>query len=53
MKTATQEDLQLFANWLAGNGMPTVDTYGWLIRCEEWVNSHTKGELDASQGSNS
>ena len=52
MTTATQEDLQLFVNWLAGHDMPTVDTYGWLIRCEAWVKSHVEGELNASKRSN-
>ena len=66
MHTATQEDLRLFVNWLAGHGMPTVDTYGWLVRCEEWVKSHVEkdetteliartkrliGELNASERS--
>jgi len=67
MTTATQEDLRLFVNWLAGHGMPTVDTYGWLVRCEEWVKSHIeedknsiewiipfpKGDTDAGKRSNS
>ena len=67
MTTATEKDLRLFVNWLAGHGMPTVDTYGWLVRCEEWVKSHVEkdktteliartkrliGELNASERSN-
>ena len=67
MHTATQEDLRLFVNWLAGNDMPSVDTYGWLLRCEQWVKSHVEkdktteliartkrliGELNASERSN-
>lgn len=67
MHPATQEDLRLFINWLAGHGMPTVDTYGWLVRCEDWVRSHIeedknsiewiipfpKGDTNASERSNS
>ena len=47
--------------------MPTVDTYGWLIRCEDWVRSHIeedknsiewiipfpKGDANAGKRSNS
>tara|TARA_R110002126_G_scaffold38117_4_gene114125 strand:+ start:719 stop:964 length:246 start_codon:yes stop_codon:yes gene_type:complete len=64
---ASADDLKAFLNWLAGNDMPSVDTYGWLLRCEQWVKSHVEkdktteliartkrliGELNASERSN-
>ena len=67
-QTATPDDLKAFLGWLAGNDMPSVDTYGWLLRCEEWVKSHVEkdktteliartkrliGELNESKRSNS
>ena len=63
---ASADDLKAFLNWLAGNDMPSVDTYGWLLRCEQWVKSHVEkdktteliartkrliGELNASERS--
>ena len=47
MTTATEKDLRLFVNWLAGHGMPTVDTYSWLVRCEEWVKSHIEEDKNS------
>ena len=53
-QTATPDDLKAFLGWLAGNDMPSVDTYGWLLRCEEWVKHQLteEGILNASQRSN-
>ena len=51
MTTATEKDLRLFVNWLAGHGMPTVDTYGWLVRCEEWVKSHIEEDKNSIERS--
>lgn len=65
-QSASADDLKAFLNWLAGNDMPSVDTYGWLLRCEQWVKSHVEkdktteliartkrliGELNASERS--
>ena len=65
-QSASTDDLKAFLNWLAGNDMPSVDTYGWLLRCEQWVKSHVEknktaeliartkrliGELNASERS--
>ena len=52
--TASEDDLRAFVNWLAGNDMPSVDTYGWLLRCEDWVKTQLseKGIWYASQRSN-
>jgi hypothetical protein len=52
--TASEDDLRAFLGWLAGKDMPSVDTYGWLLRCEEWVKTQLseKGILYASQRSN-
>jgi hypothetical protein len=51
---ASADDLRAFLNWLAGNEMPSVDTYGWLLRCEQWVKSQLseEGILNASERSN-
>ena len=51
---ASADDLRAFLNWLAGNDMPSVDTYGWLLRCEQWVKQQLseEGILNASQGNN-
>ncbi len=52
--TASEDDLRAFVNWLAGNNMPSVDTYGWLLRCEQWVKTQLseKGISHAGQRSN-
>ena len=67
MTPATQADILGFLDWLQGQDMPSEDTYGWLVRCEEWVKSHVEkdktteliartkrliGELNASERSN-
>ena len=44
---ASADDLKAFLNWLAGNDMPSVDTYGWLLRCEQWVKSHVEKDKTA------
>jgi hypothetical protein len=51
---ASADDLKAFLNWLAGNDMPSVDTYGWLLRCEQWVKQQLseEGILNASQRNN-
>jgi hypothetical protein len=51
---ASADDLKAFLNWLAGYDMPSVDTYGWLLRCEQWVKHQLseEGILNASQRSN-
>jgi len=51
---ASADDLKAFLNWLAGNEMPSVDTYRWLLRCEQWVKSQLskEGILNASERSN-
>ena len=67
MTPATQADILGFLDWLQGRDMPSKDTFGWLLRCEEWVMSHLeedknsiewiipfpKGDTDASKRSNS
>ena len=40
MTTATKADILGFLDWLQGRNMPTDDTIGWLVRCEEWVGEH-------------
>ena len=40
MTTATKADILGFLDWLQGRNMPTDDTIGWLVRCEEWVREH-------------
>lgn len=66
MTPATETDILNFLNWLQGRNMPTEDTIGWLLRCEEWVKSHLeedknsiewiipfhKGDINASETSN-
>ena len=44
---ASADDIKAFLNWLAGNDMPSVDTYGWLLRCEQWVKSHVEKDKTA------
>ena len=44
---ASADDLKAFLDWLAGNDMPSVDTYGWLLRCEQWVKSHVEKDKTA------
>ena len=53
-QSASTDDLKAFLNWLAGNDMPSVDTYGWLLRCEQWVKSQLskEGILNASERNN-